>query len=522
MQWGPSSRQALPNGASTIGIGTKEEQTAAFRAQKRRDLLTRQESSYADTLGKYKRRLSDDRASASAPPGAADDDGDREALVYVHHVSKADTLAGITIRYNINANALRKANRMWPNDTIQIRQTLLLPVDACAVKGRPVPGPGEEIDLLGSESEALSSLQAEEVPAQPSLTVQRADILDSASARHRANSASTQHTATTASVIVVHPAGEISPAWTHDSWVMLPGHTRATEIVRLPRRAIAYFPPARRKSNSYSDFETPRSSVDLGRGGGGGADGTAHAAGANHPAASPFRQTPPRQNTRGQRRLSSATNGYFPSYLTGPGGVGTLDRGVNMPGPAQDGLNKMFAKHLPNVAPPKNQSELYQPGLPLFSDDPSAPSSGHGTASSSAYPGGAAGAGGSGMNLENMGGAFESWVRRLASKAATQFPTAERQHMARASVGTPSRGVGGVGDLIEMTDDLENFEIGGDDEDAGSSGPRGDFSRGRQGNVATGPTTSATSYFENAAKERGSGGGGRGSSRVAGKSGKAD
>ncbi|KAF2164327.1 carbohydrate-binding module family 50 protein [Zasmidium cellare ATCC 36951] len=483
-QWGPSAPTSHPR-SQGIGGGTKEEQIAALRAQKKKDMLTRQESSYPDALGKFKRRLSDDRNSVSAPPG---ENEDREALVYVHPVKKDETLAGITIRYNISANALRKANRMWPNDTIQSRQTLILPVDACGVKGKRVDGPQGDLDLLSSESEALSFLQAEEVATPTAATSLPNGTVNHAN-RDRTNSTSTNTTSSIAASSV-----ESEPPWRHDSWVLLPGDTRPTVIARLPRRALGYFPPARRKSNSFSDLDTPSSSLDLVR------SGTNDISNST----SPLRQTPPRPS-RG-RRLSNATTGYYPAYLTGPGGVGSMSRNVRHPGPAQDGLNKMFAKHLPDVAPPRNQSSLYQPDLPLYSDNPTLAGSGMATP---AYPNS------SGpnlnLNLENVGGAIESWVRRIATKSVST--PQDRYQAARVSVGTPGRGAGGIGDLIEMTDE---FEIGGADDDE-------EEERGRSGsnpNVsADRPTSTATSYFDGAAV-RGRGMPGNGAK--AGKSGKSD
>ncbi|SMR52256.1 unnamed protein product [Zymoseptoria tritici ST99CH_3D1] len=471
--WGPSAPTSHPQ-SSSIGSGTREEQAAALRAQKRMDMLTRQESSYAttDAMGKFKRRLSDDRNSVSAPPGGEED---REALVYVHHVTKNDTLAGITIRYNISANALRKANRMWPNDTVQTRQILILPVDACGVKGKPT---SDGLDLLGAESESLSSMQAEEVPT-PTQAQPNPGLLTTG--RDRSQSTST-HSHAGSSV-------DTEANWHHDSWVLLPGNTKPTEIARLPRRALGYFPPARRKSNAWSDAETPSTSLDLNR----------NTSDAGHPPPSPSRQNRPPHT----RRPSNANNGYFPSYLSGPGGVGTMSQSVRCPGPAQDSLNKIFAKHLPDVAPPRNQQSLYHPEVPLYTDEPTPLTSGSHTP---AYPHGGGGTGGMHMNLENVGGAIESWVRRLATKSVTT-PSAERR-AARASVGTPGKGAGGVGDLIEMTDE---FEIGGEDDDLDELG------RGRQGSVGVdgqaGGGSSGASYFDGAtAVSRGRGG----------KSGKAD
>lgn len=433
--WGPTSGPSV----HSIGAGTREETESALRAQKRKDMLLQRDTSYADTLGRFKRRTSeDDRGSMSAPPA---ENEDREALVYLHQVEKSDTLAGITIRYNCSANALRKANRMWPNDTVQSRQALVLPVDACGVKGRPISGP-DAMDLLGDDVDALTAV--EEVP-----TPQAPTINGDAFALNRTNSVSTSTSNRRPSSAAISSI-DTEPPWHHDSWVVFPGSSKPTEIVRLSRRNLGYFPPARRKSNCYSDLDTPSTSLDLTR--------TSTSDLLNHPAMSPGRPDPP-QRPRRTRKLSNATNGYFPSYLAGPGGVGSMGKNVLSPGPAQDGLNKMFAKHLPDVAPPKNQQNLYAPEMPLYTDD------GTPIASGAATPNFAPN-----LNLENVGGAIENWMRRVATKAKDATQPSGRTLAARASVGTPGRGAGGVGDLIEMTDE---FEIGGDEEDTTERGRQG-------------------------------------------------
>ncbi|KAK5111689.1 hypothetical protein LTR62_004795 [Meristemomyces frigidus] len=472
-QWGPNT----PTSHATVrdvGGGTKDKQLAALRAQKRRDMLTRQEPSHADTLGKFKRRMSDDRASLSAPPG---DNEDRKALVYVHHVQENDTLAGITIKYNCTASVVRKANRMWPNDTIHSRETLILPVDACGAKGRMMPG-SEALDLLSSDADALSAGQAEEVG--PLNEPPNGNI----ATRNRTDSQSTD-ISRRASSSVARSSAESEPSWHHDSWVLLPGASKPTEIARLSRRALGYFPPARRKSNCFSEFNTPSTSLDLAR-------TTTH----ESMSTSPLRQEPPQRPQR-TRRLSNATTGYFPSYLSGPGGVGTMNRNVRFPGPAQDGLNKMFAKHLPDVAPPRSQQSLLTPEFPLYTDDVTPLASGAST------PGGRLS---SNLKLENMGGAIESWMRKTAGQVQNAMQQPERQKAARASVGAPGRGAGGIGDLIEMTDE---FEIGDDFDDYEEEG------RGRQGSaIYLGQNESTgASYFDGVGARERSGGG---------KSGKAD
>ncbi|KAK4893582.1 hypothetical protein LTR27_008049 [Elasticomyces elasticus] len=481
-QWGPGVR---PNaGSVTIGGGHRDEQLAALRAQKRKDMLTRSDTSYADTLGKFKRRLSDDRASLSAPPG---DNEDRDALVYLHHVQKSDTLAGITIRYNCSANTLRKANRMWPNDPIHSRSTLILPVDACAVKGRMLPAPSA-LDLLSTDAEALEAGQAEEVHAAP--TTAHTDIM---ATRNRTNSSSTTSTSRRASSSAARSSLDTSSEqpWHHDSWVLLPGATKPTEIARLSRKALGYFPPTRRKSNCYSDLDTPSTSLDL----------TRTMTTEQLLALSPSRQESPQRPQR-TRRLSNATNGYFPAYLAGPGGVGTMQRNVRFPGPAQDGLNKMFAKHLPDVAPPRQQQNLLAPEMPLYTDEGGVITP---MASGATSPNLMMMGTGNGVSVGEMAGGIENWMRRMASNAKDAMAPPERVKAARASVGVEGRGKGGVGDLIEMTDE---FEIGDDDDDVNDYGGE-EGGRGRQGSVVhvgLEPSSSATSYFDGGVRERSKGG----------------
>ena len=116
-------------------------------------------------------------------------------------------------------------------------------------------------------------------------------------------------------------------------------------------------------------------------------------------------------------------------------------------------LVKELALDAPDVAPPKNQQSLYQPEIPLYSDDVSGATTPGGSYSHALNNGN--------INIENVGGAIESWMRRVAAKAKDAMEPAERAKMGRASVGAPSKGVQGIGDLIEMTDE---FEIGSDDE----------------------------------------------------------
>ncbi|KAJ4370899.1 hypothetical protein N0V86_008593 [Didymella sp. IMI 355093] len=424
-QWGPAGA------GSHVGAGTQEEREAMVRAMKRRDLLNATEHLQPDSIGRIKRRNSDDRTSASAPPGE-NDHGD--ALIYIHHVKKQDTLAGVCIKYSCEQAVLRKANRMWPNDTILSKKTIVLPVDACGTKGKPVQGPDAlpEEDLLLGEYAASSSKKPDTEGLPNGWTTPK------------------QRSTDTSSVVSSNAAAD--QPWTHDSWVLLPNDKQPTQIARMPRRALGFFPPARRKSVAYSDAaSTPRASVDLPR--------SSTSTNPNTHTSSPSQPTRPRASSNlsslsahSRQRSTSGQQQPPKPWLSGPGGVGTLGRNVRNPGPAQDGLNKMFAAHLPNMAPPPGQ-EYFTPWAPSLLDADGTRSSGVVTPS------------GGDINFQEIGGAIEGWVRKVGSQA--QKLLAEPGTPGGRQKVVPGVGAtgGGLGDLIELQDDA--FEIGDGEEDRG-------------------------------------------------------
>jgi hypothetical protein len=430
-QWGPSSSADSP-----IGMGSQEERESLVRAMKRRDLLTASEHMVSDSLGRMKRRNSDDRASASAPPG---DNDERDALVYIHAVRPQDTLAGISIKYSCEPAVLRKANRMWPNDSVQTKTTLVLPVDACGVKGRPVAGPnddGEEFLSLGGPGDSSTKSEAG---------------LSTSSNGWDAPVA--QNTETPLIPSSSHSTANSEQHWIHDSWVLLPNETHPTQIGRLPRRSLGFFPPARRKSLTLSDA-TPSASLDLPR----------SSTSTNY---TPQLSSPPRNSTKGRPstradsisgRNRSASNNFL---LHGPGGVGTMNLNVRSPGPAQDGLNKLFAQHLPNVAPPPNQ-EYFTPWAPsLLSTDAGTSFQGGGSAALTPVAG-------AGIDLQEIGGAIENWVRKVGTQASKLLSEPSTPGQGKRSAVPVIGAVGGdLGDLIELRDDA--FEIGEGDESRGRS-----------------------------------------------------
>jgi hypothetical protein len=433
-QWGPAGA------GSHVGAGTHEEREAMVREMKRKDLLTANEHLIPDSVGRIKRRSSDERLSVSAPPG---ENEDRDALVYIHHVRPQDTLAGLSIKYNCQQAVLRKANRMWPNDSVQTKKEIVLPVDACGVKGRPVQGP----DALPAEDLLLGEYGDGSSCRTPTADTQG---LPNGWSTPKLKDLETNSALST----------EVEPPWKHDSWVLLPNDKQLTQIGRMPRRALGFFPPARRKSLACSDASTPRASVDLPR----------SSTSTNPLTSSPSQSARPRASSNlSSSNLSSVSNhsrqrstsGRGGWGLHGPGGVGTMGRNVRSPGPAQDGLNKKFAQYLPNMAPPPGQ-EYFTPWAPSLLD------AGTGTPGQFGGSGAVTPLGGGEINFQELGGAIEGWVRKVGTQAQKLLTEPGTPGQGKRSAVPVLGAVGGdLGDLIELRDDA--FEIG----DGEGEGDRG-------------------------------------------------
>lgn len=437
-QWGPSIRDS-----SQLGAGSREERKVLVRERKRQELLMSNANLTPDAL-RMKRRTSDDFESASAPPG---DNGDREALVYLHTVTPLDTLAGLSIKYNCPMQILKRSNRMY-SDVVQTRKHIVLPVDACGVKGRPCSSPTPPTPTATSPKLGDGTADHEITPKPP-----QHGFGDAAFASKPTPDPSPPNTSTLTTRVapqraltsptLSQPSEEDKP-WKHDSWVHLDGYANPTEIVRLSRRDLGFFPRVRRKSVSYSDLDTPSASFDLPR-----------------PSITVSSDSSAARGAIGQHRkrgssgsAKGATNSLnWAQQMSGPGGVGNLrGKGESAPGPAQDKFSRAVSKHLPSMAPPQ-EGVFYEEEEELFGN-------------------------GSGQSLEQLGGAIEGWVRGLGKKVGDavknqQLPSTPgmgRSSSKRRSVmgvGGPaeSRGLGlsassGGGDLIELSN---AFEIGEDE-----------------------------------------------------------
>ncbi|OQU95370.1 hypothetical protein CLAIMM_01589 isoform 2 [Cladophialophora immunda] len=424
-QWGPSIQST-----TTLLQGSVEERQAMVQAKKREALLLASVSENRDRLGKFKRRDSDADAATAAPS-----DQSKDALVYMHKVEKGDTLAGVIIKYNCQPELFRKVNRFWPNDNIQTRTHVLIPLEGSTVKGRKVDSPYLSRDLFDPESDRF--------PTQELSNARSKDInISSFNGVHdpRTNPTISSSALTSEPLSLITSLSE-EIEFKHDCWVMLPNFKEATEVLRVPRRALGYFPRARRKSNATittSPSSTPKTSFDLLR------HPPTHAAQLSASLnASPVRRPnfpSSRLSSSGRQRSSSATGGNpFADALRGPGGVGTL-RGLrtetSRPGPADDPLNRKFNQYFPDFLPPPGETPRtgFSARTPTSRSTPRASSESVRSLRSNSNSSGLTG---------DVGGTIEGWMRKMAGAAGKRDRNAAVDRM---------------GDLIELETNSEVHE----------------------------------------------------------------
>ncbi|KAJ5096156.1 hypothetical protein NUU61_005512 [Penicillium alfredii] len=383
-----------------VGAGTKEERQAFVQAKKREALLLADADPMASPSRRHKRRDSGDYFDQGPDP-----DQDEDALAYIHHVQSSDTITGVTIKYGCQPAIFRKANGFWPSDSVQSRKTVLLPVDACSVKGRPIR-PTESTDLLDTDSEDPNDSSI--APASGSKGV-----------------LSPGPTMTSSGC-----EAEANRIWKHESSVEIDGFSAPVEIGRVPRRALGFFPRTRRKSTSYTDAEPLSiSSREATR------DSSPY--GSPQPPSSPG--ILPRTRIQGDQPSSTDTlasrsrhrRQRSSIHLTGTG-VGTLDHSSTAPGPALDGLSRFFAQHMPALAPPQPPPNVRRSSFDSAS-----------TVTSNASTG-----------LENIGGALEGWVRKVTIRAKAGINELQ-QGPTNQQGSSRGRNMWGFGDLIELDDARE-------------------------------------------------------------------
>lgn len=429
-EWGPSG-----SAERQIAQGSQEERLAKLQAKKREVLLQANGHAEPDRMGQYKRRTSIEE------PAISPRDHLMEMPVYLHHVQKSDTLAGLSIRYNCAQSTIRRANRLYPNDTIQIRRKAYLPVDECSVRGKKVASPASNKSLIDNLLDHDSSVLGESnksptISSSSDWTIQSPPPPNDTTATSSVSKASPFPTMS----IATNTAGQSlsEPPYLHDSWVVIDHIAEPVEIVRMSRRALGYFPPARRRSQSYTDatpLDSPVSDLP---------SFTASLASSPNRSWSEHNSHHTSSNRHG-RSVSSPqqfepnvsqkkSSSRFLSTFSGPGGVGSLSR-TTSPGPAMDKLNSFWNNQLtPAAARAAAQAASHLPfRLPNNLVLLSAANAGRGASPS---PRTATGLGGGLGSLSaartsldsvasagsELAGRMEGWVRRTGGAAGTRSP----------------------------------------------------------------------------------------------------
>ncbi|KAI0014279.1 carbohydrate-binding module family 50 protein [Xylariaceae sp. FL0662B] len=320
--WGPAPPSKSRPAASDIAAGSLAEREAQLKAMRTASVLESHDgvNGGLDVAGKFKRRNSDENLRSVTEPIV------EEQLVYLHHVQSTDTYAGIILRYRCQDQAFRKTNGLWSRDNIQTRKILMIPVDACEIKGRPCDPPpyhAPKVDhSVTTPQHADFTSRSASLPPNPQKTLHD-DIFGSINGKFAA---------------------------TRQEEEDLPD---PVEIVRISKRTVGYFPPRRKKSvQTVSAVSTPRHSLDL----------TKSITNASEIVDSPGRLSSRRESSISGRptvaslgsppsarsRVSSLGQGDgVPAWMRRPGGVGSMGKSVKAPGPAKDYFNTWVNKRIP-------------------------------------------------------------------------------------------------------------------------------------------------------------------------------
>ncbi|KAJ2898854.1 hypothetical protein MKZ38_003613 [Zalerion maritima] len=460
---GSSSRPGPDRGSVTdqpcakdIAAGALAQREAKLRARKTASVLESHVgvNGGLDVAGRFKRRTSDENlrslASPKPTPGL-EQLHDEDCLVYIHHILLTDTYSGIVLRYRCRDDAIKKANGIWNPAHIHIRRHVLIPVDACEIKGRPCEPPNYanagHVDLLAptpNESTEASSLEGPaEARGQPATANDYFGI-------NRTNR--------------TEVAGKLEhKPWEHVRWVKIDGFMSPVEIGRVPRKTLGYYPPRRKKSNvssSFSATSTPRQSIDI---------QSSCLASPSRPSldqiTSPGSTAPRRRGdslmsnsrysvsghpgrSRSRMGSTSTTDDPRPAWMRGPGGIGTLGRNVRAPGPQTDALNKWARKHFASIAvddlPSMSVvgSETAHFGFAKEGEAAEIAQGGDGTPHAEGGP-----ANESGLNLDKMAIGIESWLRGAWQNRSTGTPIMGPRRRAES-------------DLIELEDTSDDGRLG--------------------------------------------------------------
>ncbi|KAK9701648.1 hypothetical protein K7432_011624 [Basidiobolus ranarum] len=84
----------------------------------------------------------------------------------VHKVTQMDTIHGVALRYGIEVERLRRINKLWPTDPIQIREYIYLPSFLCSNSQKEIETSGVKL-LMGEEIEQQNCLEQKAIFFSP-------------------------------------------------------------------------------------------------------------------------------------------------------------------------------------------------------------------------------------------------------------------------------------------------------------------------------------------------------------------
>lgn len=178
---------------------------------------------------------------------------DSDIEVYVHRVSRSDTLPRVVLQYRIPVAVLRRANRMYASDPIHFRDTLLLPVSACAIQPQALHQPDLCLvdTVTGSTSVATTAV--------PSRTSSPVDLRERNHPSTYGTNGRTPSPTRYGKVVKASKKDKAVVGLDITRQVVVDG-VGMVDVARVPAATLSYFPPSKHKSNGYSDLA--RTSMD--------------------------------------------------------------------------------------------------------------------------------------------------------------------------------------------------------------------------------------------------------------------
>ncbi|KAK4651449.1 hypothetical protein QC762_603590 [Podospora pseudocomata] len=328
--WGPAPPGETRPRSDEIGTGTLAKRDARLKAMRTASILESHEgvNGGLDFGRKFKKKGSDEDLRRTVL-----NDETEEHLVYIHHVQPTDTYAGVVLKYKCREDAFRKANGLWSRDGIQVRKYLMMPVDACEVRGKTCEAPVDpaaKVDLLARTPDTTDPW------GQPT---NGGDFFSNPGNSNQLEQQS--------------QSGDDDRPWTHVRWVSIDSHPHPVEVARVSRRSLGYFPPRRKKStHTMSSLSTPRASVDAPNTSVSEPNiGSPKSPSSRRPSLlstrSPIASSHGNLPTQSNPTATTSDNDPRPAWMRRPGGVGSLGRNVRAPGPQKDPLNDWAKKNVP-------------------------------------------------------------------------------------------------------------------------------------------------------------------------------